>query len=68
MAGCSKKYLNGMLEAYSEELQDISRKLQKNLEDMDFANARTREDMQFIIDGMKADCKSIENMIENSRK
>lgn len=68
MARCSKKYLNGMLDAYTEELQDIAKDIQKNFEDMDFANAKTRDDMQLVVDEMKRNCGSIKSMIENSKK
>ena len=68
MARCSKKYLNGMLDAYTEELQDIAKDIQKNLEDMDFANAKTREDMQLVVDEIKLNCGSIKSMVENNKK
>lgn len=67
MGRCCKKYLNKMLDAYIEEIEDISRTLQKNFEEMDFENARTREDMQVVVDNMKSTCKDIRNMIEENK-
>ena len=67
MGRCCKKYLNKMLDAYQEELADISKAIQKNFEDMDFENAKTREDMELIMGDMKATCEALKSTIANQK-
>lgn len=67
MGRCCKKYLNKMLDAYEEELTDISKAIQKNFEDMDFENAKTKEDMELIVEDMKTACAELKRTIENKK-
>lgn len=67
MGRCCKKYLNKMLDAYEEELTDISKAIQKNFEDMDFENAKTKEDMELIIEDMKTACAALKRTIANKK-
>ncbi|NLK79068.1 MAG: hypothetical protein GX284_15455 [Clostridiales bacterium] len=67
MGRCCKKYLNKMLDAYQEELADISKAIQKNFEDMDFENAKTREDMELIVGDMRAACEALKSTIESQK-
>lgn len=67
MGRCCKKYLNKMLDAYEEELTDISKAIQKNFEDMDFENAKTKEDMELIIEDMKTACAELKRTIANKK-
>ncbi len=67
MGRCCKKYLNKMLNAYEEELTDISKAIQKNFEDMDFENAKTKEDMELIVEDMKTACAELKRTIANKK-
>ena len=67
MGRCCKKYLNKMLNAYEEELTDISKAIQKNFEDMDFENAKTKEDMELIVEDMKTACAELKRAIANKK-
>lgn len=67
MGRCCKKYLNKMLDAYEEELTDISKAIQKNFEDMDFENAKTKEDMELIVEDMKTACAELKRTIANKK-
>lgn len=67
MGRCCKKYLNKMLDAYQEELADISKAIQKNFEDMDFENAKTREDMELIVGDMKAAYEALKSTIASQK-
>ena len=67
MGRCCKKYLNKMLDAYQEELADISKAIQKNFEDMDFENAKTREDMELIVGNMRAACEALKSTIASQK-
>lgn len=67
MGRCCKKYLNKMLDAYEEELTDISKAIQKNFEDMDFENAKTKEDMELIVEDMKTVCAELKRTIANKK-
>lgn len=67
MGRCCKKYLNKMLDAYEEELTDISKAIQKNFEDMDFENAKTKEDMELIIEDMKTACAALKRTIASKK-
>ena len=67
MGRCCKKYLNKMLDAYEEELTDISKAIQKNFEDMDFENAKTKEDMELIVEDMKTACAALKRTIANKK-
>lgn len=62
-----KSYANKLMNAYIEELEDIKRKVQKNFQDMDLANADLQDEMQEIIDGITWECESLRSAIE-SRK
>lgn len=67
MGRCCKKYLNKMLDAYEEELTDISKAIQKNFEDMDFENAKTKEEMELIVEDMKTACAELKRTIANKK-
>ncbi len=67
MGRCCKKYLNKMLNAYEEELTDISKAIQKNFEDMDFENAKTKEDMELIVEDMKTACAELKRTIASKK-
>ena len=40
---------------------------QKNFEDMDFENAKTREDMELIVGDMKAACEALKSTIASQK-
>lgn len=65
MGRCCKKYLNRMLDAYVEDLEDIKNRIVKDFTDMDFENATTRTEMQDVVYQMVAHCDNIKNNIEN---
>ncbi len=62
-----KSYANKLMNAYIEELEDIKRKVQKNFQDMDLANAGLQDEMQEIIDGIIWECESLRSAIEGRK-
>lgn len=61
----SSSYCKKLVEKYTDELETLKKKMNKNLTDMDLKNASVQTDMEKAVKEMTALCDTLKRKINN---